>query len=245
MTMHLLILGANSDVAQAVARKFAREERATLSLASRDVELLEKSAEDLRIRYETTARVLPFDATDYGSHAAFYERLDPKPDGVVIAFGLLGDQARVQCDFEEARKVIETNFLGAVSVLEVVAADFERRGHGFIIGLSSVAGERGRGSNYVYGAAKGALTVYLSGLRNRLFKRNVAVMTVLPGFIRTKMTEAMNLPALLASSPEETAEDVYRAYRRKKDILYTKWFWRWIMLAIKATPEVVFKRLSL
>jgi short-subunit dehydrogenase len=243
--MHLLVLGANSDIARAVAAKFAQGEKAHLYLASREMALLEKRARDLEIRYQVQAVPLYFEATDYASHGKFYLDLDPKPEGVVLAFGYLGDQKKAQDDFQEARLITETNFLGAVSILEVVAADFEQRGHGFIIGLSSPAGERGRQSNYMYGAAKGALAIYLSGLRNRLFKRKVHVMTVFPGFVQTKMIEGLDLPERLIASPEEVAEDIYRAYKRGKDVVYTRWFWKWIMLVIKAIPEKVFKRMSL
>ncbi len=163
----------------------------------------------------------------------------------MLAFGYLGDQSRAQKDFQEARQIIETNFLGAVSILEVIARDFAHRGHGFIIGMSSVAGERGRQSNYIYGAAKGALSIYLSGLRNRLHNRGVRVITVLPGFIRTKMTEHLDLPEKLMAEPEDVAEDIFRAYKKRKEIVYSKWFWRWIMKIIKLIPERVFKRLNL
>ncbi len=243
--MYLLVLGANSDVAQAVARKFAKEEHAGLYLASRDMELLQKTAQDIRIRHQVEAVPLPFDATDYDSHSGFYRLLDPKPDGVVVAFGCLGDQEKAQKDFREVRRIIETNYLGAVSILEVIAADFERRGHGFIIGISSVAGDRGRRGNYVYGSSKGALTVYLSGLRNRLASRNVQVTTVIPGFIRSKMTQNMELPRALSAEPEDVSEDIFRAYRKRKNIVYTKWFWKWIMAALKHIPESVFKRLNI
>jgi short-subunit dehydrogenase len=130
-------------------------------------------------------------------------------------------------------------------MLEVIAADFEERGHGMIIGISSVAGERGRQSNYIYGSAKAGFNAYLSGLRNRLSKRGVHVMTVLPGFINTKMTASLDLPGLLTAQPEEVAEDIYKAFQKKKNFLYTKWFWRWIMLIIKYIPEPVFKRMGL
>jgi len=243
--MRILVLGANSDIARAVAAKFAQRERADLYLASRDLELLRKRAKDLEIRYQIEAVPLRFEAQDYESHQEFYRSLQPKPDGVVVAFGYLGDQARAQENFQEARQILETNFLGAASILEIVAADFQQRGQGFIIGLSSPAGERGRKTIYFYGAAKAAFTVYLSGLRNRLFKHNVKVMTVLPGFVRTKMTQDLKLPERLLASPEEVAEDIYRGYKKGKDIVYTKWFWRWIMLIIKMIPEKIFKRLSL
>lgn len=243
--MHLLILGANSDVAYAVAQKFAQKEKAYLFLASRNLELLEKMAQDLQIRYQVGATTLYFDATSYESHANFYESLQPKPDGVVLAFGYLGDQSKAQEDFGEAKEIIEINFLGAVSILEVIARDFERRGHGFIIGISSVAGERGRQSNYLYGAAKGALTVYLSGLRNRLNKKRIRVITVLPGFVQTKMTEHLELSEKLLAQPEEVARDIYQAYQKGKDIIYTKRLWRWIIAIIKLLPEKLFKRLNL
>jgi len=243
--MNILILGANSDVGQEVAKIFAQHEHANIYMGSRDLDLLEKSCMDIKIRYKVEAEYLPFDATVYESHRSFYENLDPKPDGIVLAFGYLGDQQLAQQDFQEARKIIETNFLGAVSILEIIADDFARRNHGFIIALTSVAGERGRQSNYIYGSAKGALTIYLSGLRNRLHKKNVRVITVLPGMIRTKMTDGLNLPDKLLAEPEEVAQDIYNSYKKGKDIIYSKWYWKLIMTVIKMMPERVFKMLRL
>lgn len=243
--MNLLILGANSDVGQELAKIFAQNEHASIYMGSRELGLLEKSCTDIKIRYKVDAEYFSFDATDYDSHVAFYEKLDPKPDGIVLAFGYLGDQQLAQQDFYEARKIIETNFLGAVSILEIIAADFARRNHGFIIALSSVAGERGRQSNYIYGAAKGALTIYLSGLRNRLYKKNVRVISILPGMIRTKMTEHLDLPDKLLAEPEEIAQDIYKGFKKGKDIIYAKWYWKWIMAVIKLIPEKVFKMMRL
>jgi short-subunit dehydrogenase len=243
--MKVLILGANSYVGYALARKFAQEEKADLYLASRDLELLAKKVQDLEVRYQVKAVPLFFEARDYASHGAFYEQLDPKPDGVVAAFGYLGEQVRAQADFQEARQILEINLVGAVSILEIVAADFARRRRGFIIGISSVAGERGRQSNYIYGAAKGGLLVYLSGLRNRLAQDQVRVITVLPGFVKTKMTEHLDLPEVLSAEPEEAAEDIYRAYVKGKEVVYSKGLWKWIMRAIKVIPEGLFKRLRL
>lgn len=243
--MNLLILGGNSDVAGAVARQFAGNETATIFLASRDMDLLEKKARDLEIRTGAKVHPLFFDAADFASHERFYENLSPKPDGVVTAFGYLADQAEAQSDFDIARRILDINFTGAASILEIIARDFERRGHGFIIGISSVAGERGRQSNYFYGAAKGAFTIYLSGLRNRLASRGISVLTVLPGFIRTKMTENMALPGALTADPDQVAEDIFRAYKNGRNIVYTRWFWRWVMAVIKSIPEPVFKRMQL
>jgi decaprenylphospho-beta-D-erythro-pentofuranosid-2-ulose 2-reductase len=243
--MNILVLGANSDVAHAFSKKIARAESANLYLASRNMEILEKKANDIRLRNNVNVETLSFDAADSKAFKSLYDALDPKPDGVLVAFGYLGDQEKAQNDFDEAEKIIKTNFTCAAAILEIIARDFEKRGHGFIIGISSVAGERGRKSNYFYGAAKGALSIYLSGLRNRLAGRGVQVITVLPGFIDTKMTENMDLPEKLTASPDEVAEDIYKAFKKNRDIVYTKWFWRWIMAVIKSIPESIFKRMSL
>ncbi len=243
--MKLLVLGANSDIGSAIAGAFAKFEQADLILASRDMESLEKKAKDIEIRHSVKTKIIQFDATNFSTHQDFYNNLSPKPDGVVVAFGYLGDQKNAEQSFDDAKKTLDTNFTGAMSILEIIAQDFETRNKGFIIGLSSVAGERGRQSNYIYGAAKGAFTIYLSGLRNRLHKNDVRVITVLPGFVQTKMTAALDLPEKLVATPEEVADDVYSAFKKKKDIVYSKWFWRWIMLIIKAIPEIIFKKLNL
>jgi short-subunit dehydrogenase len=243
--MNLLILGGNSDIGFAIAREFARKEGANIILASRDMELLKKKARDIELRYQVKAQAVYFNATDYESHAEFYEKLDQKPDGVIVAFGFLGEQEKAQRDFQEARRIVETNYIGALSILEVIAADFELKGSGFIIGISSVAGDRGRQSNYIYGSAKGAFAIYLSGLRNRLSRSNVRVITVLPGFVRTKMTRDLKLQEILMSEPEDVAQDIFRAYRKGRDIIYVRWFWRLIILIIKMIPEKIFKKMRL
>ena len=243
--MNLLILGANSDIAQEIARQFASRANASLTLASRNLEELNRQVCDLAIRYGISCKAVYFDALDYGSHATFFRSLDPMPDGVAVAFGLLGKQETAGGDSRGALEIIGTNYSGAVSILEIIAADFEARREGFIIALGSVAGIRGRQSNYLYGSAKGGLQVYLSGLRNRLYKSGVRVITVLPGFVRTKMTADMQLPKLLSAEPGAVAADIYRAYINGKDIIYSKWIWRWIMLPIRLIPEMIFKRLRL
>ncbi len=243
--MNVLVLGANSDIAYAVAEKFANLQHADITLASRNMELLEKKEADIRTKYGVQVRSVYFDALDAESHADFYKGLDPKPDVVLLSFGVLGDQEKAQADFNAARRIIETNYTGAVSILEIVAADFETKRSGTIIGVGSVAGERGRRSNYIYGSAKGAFLIYLSGLRNRLFKNGVHVLTVLPGFVNTAMTEGMDLPGALTLQPEDAAGDIHSAFLKKKNVVYTGWFWKYIMMIIKAIPEFLFKRLSL
>jgi hypothetical protein len=154
-------------------------------------------------------------------------------------------QAEAQADFDKARRAIDTNFTGAVSILERFAAVFETRQSGFIVALSSVAGDRGRQSNYIYGASKGGLTVYLEGLRNRLYKAKVQVLTVKPGFMDTKMTYGMPLPGPLVATPEQAARDIFRALRKGKDTVHVRFFWRYIMLIIRHIPEWQFKKMNI
>jgi hypothetical protein len=186
-----------------------------------------------------------FEALDYAGHAAFYDRLEPRPDVAICVFGYLGRQEVGQADFTEAARIIQTNYTGAVSILNIVANDFEQRRSGTIIGLSSVAGDRGRQSNYLYGSAKAGLTAYLSGLRNRLFKAKVGVITVRPGFVRTRMTAGMTLPGPLTATPQQVAKVIFKAYRRKRDNVYALPVWRYIMLVIRCLPEFAFKKLNL
>lgn len=241
---YLLVLGASSDIAKAVARKYAKG-GFHLFLAGRREEDLRGDGEDYRIRYGIETKVVPFDALDTQSHARFYESLSPPPDGVVCAVGKLGEQPVGEKEFSEARSILETNFLGCVSVLNIIANDFERRRAGFIIGISSVAGDRGRKSNYLYGSAKAGFSAYLSGLRNRLAASKVQVLTVKPGFVATRMTEGKDLPKLLIATPSDVANDIFRAQQHGKDYVYTPWYWRWIMLMIRLIPESKFKKLSL
>ncbi|MCI5178285.1 MAG: SDR family NAD(P)-dependent oxidoreductase [Candidatus Electrothrix sp. AW3_4] len=156
-----------------------------------------------------------------------------------------GTSGKAQSSFSEAQQIIDTNYTGIVSLLNIIADDFEQRKTGFIVGISSVAGDRGRASNYVYGSAKAAFTAYLAGLRNRLHETGVQVLTVKPGFVATKMTAGMDLPARLTAQPEEVAEDIYTAQQKGKNVLYTKWMWKWVMMVIKSIPEWKFKRLNL
>jgi short-subunit dehydrogenase len=156
----------------------------------------------------------------------------------------MGDQLRGQEDFAEARQIIEVNYLSYISLLHHAASHFEKRRSGFICALSSVAGDRGRQSNYLYGSSKGALTLYLQGLRNRLSKSGVAVITVKPGIVDTKMTFGKE-GLLLMAKPATIASGVFKAVMKRKHSVYLPGFWRWIMLIIRHIPESIFKRMSL
>ncbi|MBW8686902.1 SDR family oxidoreductase [Chitinophaga rhizophila] len=240
----VLILGAGSDMAVAIARQFAGN-KYDIQLAARNVSALSALEQDLRIRYQVQASSYAFDATDFNSHGAFYNSLTAKPDITIAVFGYLGSQEKGQTDWQEASRILHTNYTGAVSVLNIVAEDYASRGTGTIVGISSVAGERGRQSNYLYGSAKAGFTAYLSGLRNRLFHKGVHVLSVQPGFVYTRMTENLKLPPLLTAQPQDVATDIYKAVKAKKNVIYTKWFWRYIMLIIKSIPEFIFKKLKL
>ena len=241
---YLLIIGAKSDIAKAVAMKYA-ENGYDLYLAARNATECKDLAKDLEIRTQRNVQCLEFDILDYPSHQDFYHSLEITPVGVICAVGYLGDQNQAQNDFYEAQKIINTNYTGVVSIFNVIAEHFIKQKQGFIVGVSSVAGDRGRKSNYFYGSAKAALSAYLSGLRNRLADSNVQVLTVKPGFVATKMTAGMNLPQKLTIQPDQMAKAIYEAQLKGKDILYAGWIWRWIMLIINHIPEWKFKYLNI
>jgi len=243
MNANVLILGATSDIALAIAKAYA-EKRHTIILAGRAVEKLDVLKSDISIRYGISVYTAAFDAADtYEKHQQFYASLPVKPDIVVCAFGYLGEQATAQVQWSETEKIITANYTGAVSILNIVANDFELRKRGLIVGISSVAGERGRQSNYLYGSAKAGFTAYLSGLRNRLFRSGVHVLTVKPGFVNTRMTEGLPLPKILTAQPEQVAQRIVKA--SGANTLYVYSTWRWIMLIIKCIPEPIFKKLKL
>lgn len=243
MKKHVLILGATSDIAAAMAQEYgARGDH--LMLAGRRLEALEEQAADLRVRHQVDVDIAIFDALDMNPHADWFAALPATPDLVVCAFGYLGDQVQAESDFNEARRILDTNFTGAVSILEQVAGAMQKQGHGTIIGISSVAGDRGRQSNYFYGAAKAGFTAYLSGLRNRLAPKGVHVLTVKPGFVRTAMTAHIELPPLVTAEPEQVAKASVRAADRGRNVIYSLWMWRWIMFIVRSIPESIFKKLS-
>src|SRR5688572_8558479 len=240
----VLILGATSDIGFAIARKFASE-KYDVQLAARNVEQLRPMQSDIQIRYSVSCTIHEFYALNFTSHQQFYDSLSPKPDVTIYVIGYMNDNEKVITDWSESFRTINTNYSGAVSILNVVAIDYARRKSGTIVGISSVAGNRGRQSNYIYGSAKAAFTAYLSGLRNKMYHSGVHVMTVLPGFVYTKMTEHLSLPAPLTAKPEEVGEAVYEGVKAKKNVIYVKWFWKYIMKIITSIPEPMFKKKKL
>jgi short-subunit dehydrogenase len=247
MMKNVLILGANSAMARALARRVAAPE-VQLALAGRHVKEMEKTAADLDVRGQgPKAMVLSFDAQALETHEKFWQQVTGKMktvDEVYVFFGQMHPQADAQRDFRLAEEMLVTNYVGAVSILEKVAATMEARKAGLIVGVSSVAGDRGRRSNYLYGSSKAGLSAFLSGLRNRLAPAGVHVMTVKPGFVDTPMTANLE-KGLLYAKPEAVAKGILKAAKKRKDEVYLPFFWKWIMLMIIHIPEGVFKKLKL
>jgi short-subunit dehydrogenase len=230
-----------------VAGEFARRGYALL-LAGRDKEELDRLAADLSLRHGVAAQGCTFDALAFDTHPAFVaacrETSRDSMAGAVLCFGYLGEQSAAQTDPIEARRILDTNLSGAVSILSLLANHFEEKRGGFLCALSSVAGDRGRQSNYVYGAAKAGLTVFLQGLRNRLFASGVSVTTIKPGFVDTAMT--WGRPGLfLVASPQAAARRIVEAVLKGEDEAYVPRFWRPVMLLIRLIPEKIFKRMRL
>lgn len=240
----VLILGARSDIARPLARIYAQDGYKVI-LAARQAERLAADATDLQVRSGREVETREFDVLDTGHHRTFLDGLKTLPDTVISLVGLMPPQEQAQADHRTADLVIRSNYLGLVSILGEIANRMEQRGSGTIIGVSSVAGDRGRATNYIYGSAKAGFTAFLSGLRNRLAGKGVRVITVLPGFVRTRMTENMSLPGVLTAAPDELAQAIRRADQKKRLVVYYRPVWRFIMLIIRCLPERIFVRLKL
>ena len=240
----VLIIGATSDIGRAIARRLARDGWA-LQLAARSPDDLAREVRDMRTRTAAAVTAHRCDVLDADGGAALLDALHTLPDVAVCVVGLDGDQAAAQRDGAVAERIMRTNYVGPALLTAALAERFERRGSGVLVGVSSVAGERGRASNYVYGSAKAGFTAFLSGLRNRLAGSGVHVVTVKPGYVRTRMTDGLDLPPRLTAEPDEVARAVVRAIRRRRDVVYVRRVWRVIMLVVRALPERLFKRTRL
>ena len=244
MSASILILGAASDIARACAHRYAQDGYA-VQLAARDAAALEGDAQDIRLRHGVDVTCHAFDVLDTDGFAGFIAGLPNLPDTVLCAVGFMGDQSASEGDPNAATIVMRSNFEGPALILGLLAQQFVTRKHGVIIGISSVAGDRGRASNYVYGSAKAGFTAFLSGLRNRLSRSGVQVITVKPGFVATRMTEGMDLNPRLTAQPEAVAEAIRRAEVKRRDVIYVKGVWRLVMAIIRALPEWAFKKTRL
>jgi decaprenylphospho-beta-D-erythro-pentofuranosid-2-ulose 2-reductase len=240
----ILILGAGSDMAQAVAIWYAKKGFDIL-LAARNLSMLQELQQDLSIRYQVNCTGIAFDAKAFSTHADWVNQLPVIPDITVLAFGVMHEESDAWEQEALALDMIDTNFSGAVSILQALSKKYMERGSGSLVGISSVAGDRGRASKLVYGASKSGLSAYLSGLRNKLQKNGIHVMTVKPGFVYTKMTENLSLPPLLTADVDKVAEKIGKGVAKKKNTIYIKGIWRLIMLIIQHIPEFMFKKMSI
>ncbi|MCA1527853.1 SDR family oxidoreductase [Bradyrhizobium yuanmingense] len=238
----VLVLGGSSDIGRATARAFAKAGY-DVGLAGRDVGALEPDAADLRARYDVEVGVHTFDVLDTASFEGFVAGLPALPDVVISIVGLLGVQESAQSDLAQATAIMRSNYEGPALILGLFAEKFLGRGSGTLVGVSSVAGDRGRASNYVYGSAKAGFSAFLSGLRARASRGGVHVVTVKPGFVRTRMTEGMKLIGPLTVEAPVVGAEILRAVESKTDIVYVSGRWRLVMLIIKTLPEAVFKKL--
>ncbi len=238
----VLFLGATSSIARALALCFARD-GAALYLAARDADEAARVAADLNIRGAGLVRSGSFEATGYARHTELISHAARELgglDGVALCFGTLGEHFNAARDAAYARDLVTENFTAAASILTEVANYLGIQRSGFIIVLGSVAGERGRAGNYVYGSAKGGLALFTQGLRAHMARSGVHIMTVKLGLVDTPMTYGRGR-SLLAVSPTTAARGIYSAWRRRAEVVYVPWFWRPVMAVVRAIPERIFK----
>jgi short-subunit dehydrogenase len=243
----VLIVGATSAIAQEVARIYAQRGDYVF-LVGRDGAKVDAVAEDLKVRGCPNVGAYIMDANDFSAHAPMLDAAEAALNGlntVLIAHGTLSDQEACQQSVDLTMAEIRTNALSAIALLTEIANRFERQGKGTIAVISSVAGDRGRQSNYVYGSAKAMVTAFLSGLNQRLYKSGVDVVTIKPGFVDTPMTQGLDLPQLLVASPQAVAKRIFNAMERGAVSVYVPGFWALIMLAIIHIPNVLFRKLKL
>lgn len=243
---NILILGATSTIAKHTTRLFAQDE-ASLYLVARNEDKLLAMQQDMLVRGASEVNHETLDLSDTKIHADLIKRATEKMgniDIVLIAYGTLSDQKQCEKNYKNTLKELQINCLSVISLLTIIANQLEQQQSGSIAVISSPSGDRGRQSNYIYGTAKGALSIFMQGLRNRLAKSKVNVLTIKPGFVDTPMTKDFK-KGLLWVGPEVISKGIYKAIRKKKETIYLPFFWRYIMLIIKSIPEKIFKYLKL
>jgi decaprenylphospho-beta-D-erythro-pentofuranosid-2-ulose 2-reductase len=242
----VLVLGATSSIAMATMRRLAAR-NTRFMLVARNSDRLTAVTQDLMTRGAQKVDTWVMDLDDTTAHAEMLaiaaERLG-RIDLALIAHGVLGNQQAAETDFEVAAAILHTNFIATVSMLTWLGNYFQAQRAGTLAVVSSVAGDRGRKSNYVYGASKGALNIFLEGMRNRIDRDGVQVLTIKPGFVATPMTAHVPHNALFAS-PNQVADGILKAIEQRRDVAYVPWFWYWIMLLVRAIPGSRFKKMNM
>ena len=240
---YILIIGAKSDLAKNIADIYASKGY-SLYLTGRDIKSLSKFSESLINDYGVDVKLIDLDLNQFSTHKAFLDEIATLPLGVICATGYYPNQLKAQIDNKEILNTTTANFTGPVSIINCLVEEMKKIKKGFIIGISSVSGERGRKKNYIYGSAKSGFTTFLSGLRNDLFDQNIHVMTVILGFIRDE-TEMNFIKKTLSAKPREIAQSIVSNQIKCKDIVYLKWQWRYIMFIVRNIPEFIFKRINI
>ena len=243
---NVIVIGATSGIAQAISRLLA-ERHCRLFLVARDADKLASVAADLEVRGAEIAGTCHVDLADTSTHAEMmssaWQQLGTV-DSAIVAYGILGDQKEAENHWAEAAAILHVNFTSVASLVTYLANDFEKQGFGQIVGIGSVAGDRGRRTNYIYGAAKAGVATLLEGVRHRLAPKGIAVLLVKPGFVDTPMTAHLPRSPLFAS-PSYVAGKIVRAMESCKSTIYVPFFWRPIMWIIRSLPERIFNRLSI
>jgi len=242
----ILILGATSAIAEQFGRLYTQSEHEVL-LVARNADALEEIKQDLSVRGFGEVNSLSFNFSDIDKIPKLIQQsveILGKIDIVLIAYGTLPDQIEASQDSNAMHKEILLNYNSIVILLNELANRFEKQQSGTIAVISSVAGDRGRQSNYIYGSAKGGISIFMQGLRNRLAGNGVQVLTIKPGFVDTPMTQSFD-KGLLWVGPDKIARDIKKAIDKNKDVIYTPWFWWWVMLIIRSIPEKIFKKMKL
>lgn len=242
--MHILIFGATSDVAKELAKQYVQKQY-EVTLLGIDTSQLHAFRSDLEVRYQAKVGLVEFNILQYQSPDEKLKGLIESSDVCLMLIGYLGEQSLADENDAELLRIMQLNYVKVVEVLNQVQRIYTAKGSGIIAGVSSVAGDRGKQSNFVYGSAKAGLSIYLDGLRNRLYPKGVHVLTVKPGFMATQMTAHMDLPKPLTASPFAAAKAIIHAIDKRKNKIYITWTWRYLMMIIRMIPESIFKKMKM
>ncbi len=242
--MNILIFGASSDISKELARQYAQQND-NVTLLGTGVQRLEPLKLDIEIRNKVKVDLFEFDILKYNNSNEKIKKLINQSDISIMLIGYLGNQNEADENDDELARIVNLNYFKVIEVLNLIQRTYVSKQTGIIAGVSSVAGDRGKQSNFAYGSAKAGLSVYLDGLRNRLYPKGVHVVTIKPGFMATKMTKDLNLPKILTASPQKAAKTIIKAIAKRKNKVFVNWMWKYIMIIIRAIPEPVFKKMKM